>query len=515
MAYRDLKAVRPGINTELTALSNREGFSLSSLIRWRWQAVECLRGWFPLFPGAAALPGMCRAVHWWTDLVAKAHYAFGTTQKLLVYDSVGTLTDITAPSFVPGPVSSGSTPYSLLIWSLDNWGQILIAIASGQYVFYWDPTTPPPSQPLLGGPAQNQGGFVVMPEQIIMAYGCTPIGGGAQDPLLLRWSSQGDFTDWTPTTTNQAGSFRLPRGSRIIGGIQAPSIAVIWTDVDVWTAVYEGFPLVFGLFQAGSQCGLIAQKAACVLGSVTYWMSDHGIFQLASSGAVQLPCPIWDAIYLNLDEMNEDKCLLGADYHYSEIWGFFPSVSGGTGEIDSYWKYNITEGEWDYGPATVGVPNEMARTAWTDDNKPGHPLSVDLFSIIQQADTGFTVGNSNNPVPGYIRTGYQDIADGARFQLVDQFIPDFLWEGTSPSLDLTLYFRDYPGGQETVMGPFTIDPTTEYVTLRTAQTMTVAGVTIIAYPAVRAREVSVEIKNSQGWWRWGASRLRVAPSGSL
>jgi hypothetical protein len=661
MPYSRLQ-FKPGVNTELSPLANRDGYSSSSLIRWRWGVPEVLRGWVKVF-GTFALEGVCRAAHWWTDLTTQPHLAFGTNEKL--YLSVGPATtpgtsilhDITPTAgFVPGSASSGAIPFSLLIWSLDNFGQDLVAVPSGQGVFIWVPPPSPfpspspatliaqnaeltggevpntttPWTPITNGgfnisingnvvalsgldfsavtdatdiaaviqaglagigygsivtvsgtsatdgnwqftmetvaagvgqslsyatsptasgsptdissllmwtaataqtliegtpaPAANQGAFVAMPEQIIVAYGSTPVPAtpnapaAAADPLLIRWCDQSNFYNWIASTTNQAGSFRLPRGSRIVGGLQGPSIALLFTDLDAWSMQYIGFPLVFGFFQIGSQCGLVAQKAVVAVGSGIFWMSDHGFFTLGAQGAQQLPCPIWDAVFLVADQMNWDKTVAGSDYLYGEVWWFFPSTLNG-GEIDSYAKFNITEGEWDYGPATSDNPNLMARTAWTDLNKPGAPISVDLSSLVQQQDTGYLTSPATGQgvgIPGYIQSGYMDLTDGLDFQSVDQFIPDFLWEGASPSLLLTLYFRDYPGDTPTAMGPFTITPETEYVTLRTARKITMPdGTVFTAYPAVRAREVSVAIEGQSGWWRWGSPRIRRTQAGRL
>jgi hypothetical protein len=625
--------IAPGVDVEASPLARSAGWSASSLIRFKNTWAESLRGFAQICN--QALTGVCRALHFWVDLSRGQWFAAGTNSKLYI-ESGGTLYDITPTvGFTPGLVSTSGLG-SLLIWSLDNFGQDLLACPSGQGIFEWTPpavTTPAalitstltsallvggliatsvpailngaftiningsvvnvaglnfstittvsqlaallqgvigPSVTVVGslvggganwqltlgtiatgnsatlsyatapgsgtdvsailgwtsGTAQslregsgsspppfNQGIFVAMPQQIVVAYGSSPTG-GTQDPLLVRWCDQSDFTDWTVSTTNQAGSFRLSRGSKIVGGLQAPGVAILWTDIDVWLMQYEGFPLVFGFFQTSSNCGLIAEKAAVVLGTTVYWMADHGFFALSGSGATQIPCTVWDVVYRNIDQSNQDKCLAGADYHYSEVWWFYPSLNGNSGEIDSYVKYNIQDNLWDYGPASVGVPNQMSRTAWTDQNQPGYPISVDLNGIMEQADVGFTANGLafNN---GFIRSGYIDIADGGELMSVDQFIPDFLWDGTNPSLNLFIYFQNYSGDPPTVFGPFTITPADDYITLRQEIQITAGGVTVTAAPAIRARQVAVEIQTLSGWWRWGASRLRAAPAGSL
>jgi hypothetical protein len=346
-----------------------------------------------------------------------------------------------------------------------------------------------------------------MPEQILMAYGSSP-DGGMIDPLLVRWCDQSDFTDWQPTATNQAGSFRLSRGNRIVGGVQAPVGALLWTDIDVWNVTYIGFPLVFGFLQIGSNCGLIAQKALTVLGSIPYWMSDHGFFQLTQAGAAQIPCSVWDKVFLDLDEANSDKCIAGSDYHFSEVWFFYPSKSGGSGEIDSYVKYNVAENEWDYGQATPEQANAMARTAWTDQNKNNFPYSVDLAGILQNQDQ--TLDANSQPMTGVMaQSGYMDISDGGEMMAVSRYIPDFRWEGANPSLQLTLLFRRWSGdgnndsdadNPPSIQGPFTVTPKTRYITF-----------------TVRGREVAelITCDAADTWFRRGIPRIMAEADGEF
>ena len=390
-----------------------------------------------------------------------------------------------------------------------------LAVTDISTALAWTSTTAALLAPGGPPPAQNQGMLVLDQIQIILAYGCTPVGGGSHDAMLNRWCDQSDYQDWVASTTNQAGSYRIPHGSRIIGAIVVPGMALEWTDIGLWAIQYIGFPLVFSFQQIGQNCGLIAQKAAVVMGQLVYWMSDHGFFIFGGGGPQQVACPLWDIVYKNLDENNRDKIIAGTDYHYSEVWWFYPSLNGATEEIDSYIKLNTESNSWDYGPAATGVPNQFSRTAWTDQNQPGSPVSVDLAGLLQQMDQGFTA-NGQPIVGGFIQTGFTDIANGGGELSVDQFLPDFKWDGPNPEIELSLLFRSYPGDTPTVMGPFTITPTTEYITLRKPKVITMDdGTEFTAYPAVRGREVAVEIITVSGWWRWGNPRMRAAPAGRL
>lgn len=492
-------AYSSGVDTERSATTMRGGYVSSNLINFREGLPEKVAGWQRI--SGTKLLGVCRALHYWSDLVSNKFIAAGTERNLYV-ENIGIIHDITPAGWPSGAASSGNVPYSLLIWSLDNFGQNLIAIPSGGGVYQWVPDIAFPPVLIAQAPKVNQGGFVASPQRIIMAYGCSNGATAVGDPLLIRWCDQEDPTDWTASPVNQAGSFRLSRGSRITGGLSCNLGQFLWTDLDVWGVQYLGFPAVFGFNILAANSGLLAQKAVTAVGNTIYWMSDHGFFVLSGSGVQPIPCTVWDKVYLNLDTGNQDKCLAGADQVHNQVWFFYPSKNGGSGEIDSYVKYNYMENLWDFGPATPQQANLMARTAWTDQNQPGSPVNVDLNSLMQQNDVG--VDADGAAMTGVMfQTGYQDLADGQDILFVDQLIPDWVWllsTSPTPSLEMSLYFRNWPGDTPTVAGPYTVTPTTQYITLRT-----------------RARELSIAVRcdGLGSWFRMGTNRLRAARDGRI
>lgn len=496
--------LRGGLDVELTPAANRGGWSSADKVRFREGRVEKLRG-RQRIAGLTPVMGVCRALHWWLDLNSVARFAIGTNSNLQLWQS-GVIYDITPVGLAPGLASSPPLPlFSLRIWSLDNFGQDLLAVPSGGTVYSWiPPTLTTHAAAVVNAPPHNQGGFMTMPQQIFMCFGSSP-NAGSQDPLLVRWCDQSDFTVWDPTTTNFAGSFRLSRGSRIVGGLQTPLGAFLWTDLDVWSVQYEGQPLVFGFFQLSSNCGLIAQKAVVAAGNIAFWMSDHGPFQLDSSGATQLPCPVWDYFFLDLDKANQDKCFAALDYHYNEVYFFFPSQSGGTGEIDSFIKYHLIDKIWDTGRIDL--------TAWTDQNHPGQPVTVGTNGVLVEVDT--TLDNDGQPLVCFAESAFQDIEDGSQMMFCERWIPDFIWEGSGPGgagpqMDVTLFFRRFPSDPPTACGPFTITPTTEYVTLATPHP-TEPG--IMVRPRGREWAVRIDWNAIDSWSRWGSPRLLTQPDG--
>lgn len=390
--------------------------------------------------------------------------------------------------------SSASTP--LRIWTLDNFGQNLVASYTGGAVYEWIPPVglDNPATVVATAPTINAGIFVAMPQAQVIAYGSET--GGTQDPLLIRWSDAGDYTEWTAAADNQAGSFRLSKGSTIVGGMQAPQVGLIWTDTDLWAMQYVQPPFIYSFSTLGTGCGLIAQNAATALGRSTYWMSLKGFYSFSDAGVQPMSCSVWDIVFKDLDSMNTDKIIAAGNSLFNEVMWFFPSQSGGTGEIDMYVR--MKDGQngqtWDYG--------SLVRTAWIDQSIFGAPVGVDADGLMQQHEVAVDA-NGEIMQDVYVTSGYADLSDGTLFMFVSEIIPDFLWTGSTadtPSVTLTVYAKDYPSDSPRTFGPYTVTDATQYIRLD-----------------ARARQLAFKIECSQlgVFWRLGAIRYLAAPAGRI
>jgi hypothetical protein len=315
-----------------------------------------------------------------------------------------------------------------------------------------------------------------------------------QDPLLIAWCDAGNNTVWAATATNQAGTFRLPRGSKIIGGMQGPHTALIWTDIELWSMTYIQPPFIYDFELFASGCGLIAKNAFGVLNERIFWMSQKHFFVLDSGGARALPCDVWDILFRDLNQSQLDKIFCAPNSNFSEISWFYPSA--GSIEIDSYVKLNIVENTWDFG--------SLVRLAWIDQSVLGSPIGVDgINGLLQQHET--SPDADGTPMTGVsLLTGYMDLADGNEYIFLDRLIPDFKWDGStgvsSQRLQMMVYATAFPGDAPVAVGPFDIDSATRYVT-----------------PRVRARQIALGITSDIAGvqWRLGAVRYRGAPDGKM
>ena len=401
------------------------------------------------------------------------------------------------------PTAATGFPTAATDWAFDNWGQILIAnpdganvevgdIEPGGPIYQWSPAENLQlAQIIPQAPIANHSMFLAMPQRQIVALASTFT--GVQDHLLIRWCDINNFNQWIALPTNQAGSYRLPRGSRIVGGLQGPQQGLIWTDLALWAMQYVNLPDVYDFNEIAVGCGLIGKKAAGVLSNTVFWMGQSQFYMYTGSGVESLPCTVWDFIFQELDTTQLDRIRAAPNSRFSEMSWFFPTTSGG-GEINAYVKYSMATGGWDYG--------YLSRTAWINQSVLGPPIGSDPTGLIFQHET--SPNADGQPLNASFQTGYFTLQDGDLLSFIDQVWPDFKWGyyggAQNATLLMTFYVTDYPGQTPRVFGPYTLTQATKYIT-----------------PRLRGRLVSIKFESNDidSFWRIGAPRYRLSPAGKF
>ena len=391
------------------------------------------------------------------------------------------------------PTPSSGTPITTTNWTLDNWGEILLACPSDGPIYQWAPDSGfANATKILNAPLIQGGMFVSNTAEILVSWASSS--NGVQDPLTVNWSSAGDYTDWAPTIVNQAGGRRLPNGSRIVGGAAGPSFNIIWTDLDIWSMDYVGSEEVYGFLSLATNCGMIGRHAFAIVNSTVLWMGSNQFFALNGESVTPIPCAVWDVVFQDIDLAHTDKITAAPNNGFGEVAWYYASVSGGTGEVDSYVKVNFNNGFiWDYG--------KLQRTAWIDQSVVGEPIGGDALGFVYQHE--ISPNADGQPMMPSFTTGFFQIAEGDDLTFLDWIIPDFQWRyfGTNNAgaqISITLMYRDYPGAAINTAGPYAVQQATSYVNTR-----------------LRGRQVAFEVSSSDldSWWRLGALRFRTASDG--
>lgn len=386
----------------------------------------------------------------------------------------------------------------LRTWSLDHWGEDLIASPSGGGIYSWSPPTPSPAVIVPNAPTKNIVVFGIAQSQILVALGAELL--GTQFPTLVRWSDSGDRTAWTATATNQAGSFQLPSGSTIVAGLAVGLGALIWTDSDLWSMAYQGLPFVFGFNRIAVNCESISAKAPVVVGNSVVWPSDNGFFRYDGSGVAPLDCTVWSHMFDNMDTSQNEQVIGALNTLYDEVaWHFPIDPSSPIYRADApygYIKWNYAENLWDYGQSP-----QYQRTAWVDHSPVGNPIGADLDGWLQMHEVGHDA--DGQPMVWFFRSGDFDLGEIGEYMRCDRIDPDFHQHTPSPGDPavqtlITILGHDTADQPYITYGPYTVSSQTPMLNLN-----------------LRNRQVAIEIGGNTlgGHQRLGAIKARVARSG--
>ena len=391
-------------------------------------------------------------------------------------------------------------------WSLDNFGEDLIATVLDGGTFIWDTSggLSARATALSNAPTASRFSLVSTDTRHLMIFGTeTTIGDTAtQDDLLFRFSDREDATDYTPVATNEAGSLRITDGSRIIGAVKSTGQILVWTDTSLHGIQFVGTPFTFGLRQLGANAGLIAQHAAIEVNGVAYWMSDNA-FYLFDGVVKKMPCSVQDFVFDDLSYTNKNDIAVGLNTAYNEIIWYYPSANAT--QIDRSVAYNYLEGTW--------YTNSLGRTTWLGAYVYEKPIATE-FSSSTTANVstilGLTAGASfvyehetgNNQADGtaisaFLETGSVEIADGDSLMSVSKLVPDF--DNLANTMTATLTLEQYPQSSSNVTTTGSITSTTEKINVRG-----------------RGRAVKIKYQTStvnDTPWRLGSQKIQIRPDG--
>lgn len=379
---------------------------------------------------------------------------------------------------------TGTFEAPLRQWSLEVWGEDLIANPRGGKIYTWDASTSVTSRlkTVSAAPSANNVTRVVGPKRYLVSYGCTPTSNTDLDPLQIRWSDSENFNDWSASATNEAGSFRLANGNEIIGTSPARKETLIFTDSAVYSQRFVGSQFVFGFEQIANNSGIISQHASAEVDGTVFWMGRNKFF-IYDGFVKKLPCSLEDFLFKNINFDQKEKVFCATNVDYDEIIWFYPSLN--SDECDKYVVFNYEEGSWYLG--------SVERTVWADADVFTTPIAADPDGTLFNHESGNDDGSS--PLSKYVETAYFDIGEGTDVMFVDQIIPDF---NVSKGLNITIYGKRFPNDQEFVKGPYAVTSATEVINMR-----------------FRARQAKIRYSTSalDSSFEVGKVRFRVRPDG--
>ena len=407
------------------------------------------------------------------------------------------------------------TSQGLRLWSQSNFGEDLVFAYRGGAPYYWDSSAGTGSRGValssLSGasntPTVVNKIFVSDIYRFVIAFGANEIGSAGIDPMLIRWSDQESAVNWTPSSTNQAGSLRLSDGSEIITAIQSRQEILIFTDSAVYSLQYLGPSAgVWGATLLGSNISIESPNSVAVASGIVYWMGVDKFYFY--DGRVQtLPCDLRRYVFNDINQDQAGQIFAGTNEGFTEVWWFYCSANSTT--VDKYVVYNYGEKCWYYGT--------LARTAWLDSGLLSYPIAATYTYNIVEHENGTNDNETGTPtaINAYIGSSEFDIDDGHNFGFIWRMLPDITFDGSSAnSPQATFKLIPMKGSGSGFTTPASEGGTNEAPVVRSA-TIPIEAFTNIIYTRVRARQLifRVESDDLNTTWQLGAPRIDIRPDG--
>jgi hypothetical protein len=430
---------------------------------------------------------------------------------------------------------TGSTSSNVILdpgnWSLDNFGQQLIATIKDSKTFVWDPGTTSPllttrATIMTDAPTASVLTIVSDRDSHVVHFGTeTTIGDPtSQDPMFIRFSDQEDYEVYEPTSTNTAGTFRLDTGNKIVAAVSGKDYNLILTDTAAYTMQFVGPPFTFSIRQVGSNCGCIGQHAAVYADGQVFWMGVGGGFFKFDGTVKLLPSLVEDFVFSttgdNLGVNYSSNEIIYGEHNslFNEIIWFYPSgkpLVNPSVQNNRSVVYNYVENVWSV--------MSLARSSYEDASTYDRPYATEYnataipsltnlsgatntfgASIFYEHETGTNeveLNGTENPIAAYVQSGDFDITlegDGQYLMRISRFLPDF--KNLEGDAIITIFLKDFPveTGASSQLGPFTINSSTQKIDTR-----------------ARGRFASLKIENISlnDNWRFGTFRADVNPDG--
>jgi hypothetical protein len=450
----------------------------------------------------------------------QAHSDGSVTQNATEFTGFGSAVQASTVTLEPG------------LWSLSNFGEVLVATIANGKTFTWNAGA---ANPTGNRAATNTSGFettnnptatrvtLISPTTRHLIHFGTELTIGSpttQDDMLIRFSVDEDINNYTPEATNTAGTQRLQDGTKIMGALVAKENILVWTDNALYAMKFVGAPFTFGFEQVGTNCGLIGKNAAIEIDGVAYWMGNNGFFSF--DGTVNtLPCSVEDYVYDDIDTTKGQQVCAGINNLFTEVIWWYPTANSTFNDRYVVYNYGQDNANLPMGNWYTGTNTNSIRTTWIDSLVYPKPYATAFnssntgtFPVIQgETGLGQTVFfeheiGTDQINPDGSTTALTSFVESFSFSLqkdqsevflaMRRFLPNF--KVLTGNNQITLSVKDFPADDSTTtnLSPFTITSSTTKVDTR-----------------ARGRYANIKIENTGAGesWRFGTFQVDLQPDG--
>ena len=449
-----------------------------------------------------------------------------------IHSDGATVTNATEFTGWGDAVDAGTITLEPGLWSLSNFGDVLVATIANGKTFTWDSSiaarlstrasTTTSGFLTTNNPTATRATLISPTTRHLIHFGTEVTIGtpSTQDDMFIRFSEDENINGYTPEATNTAGTQRIQDGTRIMGALVAKENILVWTDNALYTMKFVGAPFTFGFEQVGTNCGLIGKNAAIEIDGVAYWMGNNGFFSF--DGTVNtLPCSVEDYVYDDVDTTKGQQVNAGINNLFTEVTWWYPSQGSEFNNRYVVFNYGETGQATPMGNWYTGTNTNSIRTTWIDSLVYPRPYATAFkdtntgtFPVISgetglgqtilfEQERGTDQVNPNGSVTtltSFIQSfSFSLQKDQAEvFLAMRRFLPNF--KVLTGNNQVTLSIKDFPAQDdiETALSPFIIDSSTLKVDTR-----------------ARGRYANIKIENTGVGesWRFGTFQVDIQPDG--
>jgi len=450
----------------------------------------------------------------------QAHSTAATVTNATEFSGWGDAVDAATVTLEPG------------LWSLSNFGDVLVATIANGKTFTWDSSiaarlstrasTTTSGFQTTNNPTATRVTLISPTTRHLIHFGTeTTIGSPTtQDDMFIRFSEDENINEYTPEATNTAGTQRIQDGTKIVGALVAKENILVWTDNALYTMKFVGAPFTFGFEQVGTNCGLIGKNAAIEIDGVAYWMGNNGFFSF--DGTVNtLPCSVEDYIYDDVDTTKGQQVCAGINNLFTEVTWWYPTSGSDFNNRYVVYNYGQNNAQLPMGNWYTGTNTNSIRTTWIDSLVYPKPYATAYSSsatgsfpaIIGETGLGRSVlfeqeSGTDQVNPDGSVTALTSFIQSFSFSLqpdqsevflaMRRFLPNF--KVLTGNNQITLSIKDFPSQDdiETTLSPFIINSSTLKVDTR-----------------ARGRYANIKIENTGVGesWRFGTFQVDIQPDG--
>ena len=449
-----------------------------------------------------------------------------------IHNTGATVTNATEFTGWGDAVDAGTITLEPGLWSLSNFGDVLVATIGNGKTFTWDSSiaarlstrasTTTSGFQTTNNPTATRTTLISPTTRHLIHFGTeTTIGNPTtQDDMFIRFSEDENINAYVPEATNTAGTQRIQDGTKIVGALVAKENILVWTDNALYTMKFVGAPFTFGFEQVGTNCGLIGKNAAIEIDGVAYWMGNNGFFSF--DGTVNtLPCSVEDYVYDDVDTTKGQQVNAGINNLFTEVTWWYPTSGSEFNNRYVVFNYGQNNARLPMGNWYTGTNTNSIRTTWIDSLVYPRPYATAFNSSntgtfpVVQGETGLgqsvlfehesgtdqvNPDGSVTTLTSFIQSfSFSLQPDQAEvFLAMRRFLPNF--KVLTGNNQITLSIKDFPSQDdiETALSPFIINSSTLKVDTR-----------------ARGRYANIKIENTGVGesWRFGTFQVDIQPDG--